>query len=186
MVMKAALPVTRMQDATDPDDSDVFNVVVAYDNLRAGQRAMRTLTSLVDHFRGTRLEMRPQLWRFDLLDEPQWFSAALHDAIRADMLIVSTTSTNNLPATVNGWLNQCLVRKQGTGGAIVALPGAVGEVDTPQFQFLKSAATEAGLDFFTPQPYVQPGATPSAAMRQPATFIKTRPVQPYQHGGLNE
>ena len=76
------------------NDSNVFNVVVAYDNLRAGQRAMRTLTSLVDQFRGTRVEMRPQLWRFDLLDEPQCFRAALHDAIRADMLIVSTTSNN--------------------------------------------------------------------------------------------
>ena len=185
--MNAALPAGRMHAVTDPDDSSILNVVVVYDNLGAGQRGMSILASLVDQFRGARVEIRPRLWRFDLLDDPQWFNAALDEAIRADMLIVSTGSTNShLPATVKGWLNQCLAGKQGFGGAIVALPGAADEPDTPRFQFLKSAAVEAGLDFFTPQSSVAAGASFPPAMELHSSARSIRVAQPFQHGGLNE
>lgn len=185
--MNAALPAGRMHAATDPDDSPILNVVVVYDNLGAGQRGMSILASLVDQFRGARVEIRAQLWRFDLLDDPQWFNAALGEAIRADMLIVSTGSMNShLPATVNDWLNQCLARKQGFGGAIVALPGAASEPDAPRFQFLKSAAIEAGLDFFTPQSSVRADASLPLAIRPHPPARSIRVAQPFQHGGLNE
>lgn len=185
--MKAALPIERMWDVTDPDDSHVFNVVVAYDNLRAGQRAMCTLTSLVDQFRGARVEMRPQLWRFDLLDKPQWFKAALADAIRADMLIVSTSSANNnLSPTVKVWINECLARNQSVSGTVVALPGAECDPKMPRFQFLKSAAVEAGLDFFMPQTSLESVAILPAAMLHQPSSEGLNSIQPYQHWGLNE
>lgn len=184
--MNTALPAGRMHAVTGPDDSPILNVVVAYDNLVAGQRAMSFLTSLADEFQGTRVEMRPQLWRFDLLDHPQWFAPALAEAIRADMLIVSTGSSNGFSQTIQDWLEECLARKHGTGAAIVALPGAVGEQDSSRFQFLKSTSGEAGLDFFSPPPSgASTAALPTPLLIHPASGGSGR-NQPYRHWGLNE
>jgi len=184
--MQATLPVEQLRDVNAPEDFHPFRVVVIYDNLSAGQRAMITLTSLVDQFRGGRVELRPQLWRFDLLESTAWFDLALADGICADMLIVSTSRTEGLPAKVSGWLTLCLARKQGTGAAIVALPGSAGESDTPRFHFLKSAAVDAGLEFFTPRSSAAPGASLPAAIRSQPSAGMIRQAQPYQHGGLNE
>lgn len=184
--MKAAPPVERTQHLDAPEGSHLFSVVIAYDNLTAGQRAMHTLMTLVEQFRGEGVEMRPQLWRFDLLEDPQWFAVALSDAIRADMLIISTSSTENLPGSMNRWLSQCLACKESGGGAIVALPAAGGEADTLQFHFVRNATTEAGLDFFMPQASPKSGAAlPSAMLHQPSSG-GLKSVQPYQHWGLNE
>ncbi len=147
---------------------------------------MSTLMTLVDQFRGGRVEMRPQLWRFDLLENAAGFDLALAEGTSADMLIVSTSSTEGLPAQVKGWLTLCLKHKQGTGAAIVALPGAAGESDTPRFHFLKSAAVDAGLEFFTPQSSTAANASLPLVNAPHAPVGLRRQAQPYQHGGLNE
>jgi hypothetical protein len=127
--------------------------VILYDDASAGHRAMHTATTLSNGRRGTWLEIKTQPWRFDLLDDPEWFALALADAINADMLILSVSRENSLPAMVEDWLKLCLMRKRGTDAAVVALLGPDDHLDEPvcpRFRFVQRVAEAAGLDFFAP------------------------------------
>jgi len=183
--MQAAFPINRMACAEDAGDSRIFNVVIVYDDVPAGQRAMRVLNNLALGFERRFVEMRPQLWRFDWLGDPEWFALALADAVNADMLVVSTSSASGLPAPVEGWLKLCLARKRGTSAAVVALLGPAGTPDdpaSPRLQFVQGMARNAGLDFFTPQ--TSSLICPSNPSRTGGTQFCDR--QPYQRWGLNE
>jgi hypothetical protein len=145
-----------LDSVNDTSDADVptLNIVIAYDDVPAGQRAMHTLADLGRNF-ADEMDLGPQLWRFEYLEDPDWRALATADAIKADILIVSTTSKSELPAAVENWLADCFVQKHGTSAAVVALLGAVDNIDepdSPRFQFIQRAALEAGLDFFAPQP----------------------------------
>jgi hypothetical protein len=135
------------------EDSDwAFNVMIAYDDVAAGQRAMQIVSNLARDHEGE-LGLQPQPWRFDLLADPYFREFATADARKADLVIISTGSESDLPAAVRSWMTACLAQKQGSG-AVVALLGTEGHMDTadsPRLQFLQNAAKEAGLEFFAPQ-----------------------------------
>jgi hypothetical protein len=115
---------------------------------------MRMLGDLARGFDGE-VEMRPQAWRFALLEDPAWYALAMADVVNADMLIIAASSGNELPAAVERWIKMCLARKRGSSAAVVALFGTAQDTDSPhsaRFQFVQSAANAAGLDFFAPLP----------------------------------
>jgi hypothetical protein len=154
--MQNKLPLNSVNDTPDAD-VPTLNIVIAYDDVPAGQRAMHTLADLGRDF-ADEMDLGPQLWRFEYLEDPDWRALATVDALKADMLIISTTSKTELPAAVESWLTACLAQKHGTSAAIVALLGTVDnmdEPDSPRFQFLRRVAIEAGLDFFAPRPRKQ-------------------------------
>jgi hypothetical protein len=165
--------------------------VVIYDDVRAGQRAVSTLTALTSEFEGERVEMRPQLWRFDLLEDPDWFALALADAINTDMLVLSAGSASGLSATVESWLKLCLARKRGTSAAVIALLGPdsnLDQPDSPRLQFVQSAVKTAGLDFFAPGLPSQRLAHLGRVGRNlfPARGEAFSRIEPAQHWGINE
>lgn len=130
-----------------------FNVVILYEDVPAGQRAMRTIADVAREF-GGELELRPQLWRFELLEDPDWYALAMADAVKADMLIISTSAKSGLSVAVESWIKACLEQKRGTSAAVAALFGAADNMDdsdSSRFQFVQHAAHEAGLDFFAPR-----------------------------------
>ena len=156
MQNKLPLALDSMNDTPDADAA-TLNVVIAYDDVPAGQRAMHTLADLGRDF-ADEVDLGPQLWRFEYLEDPDWRALAAKDAIKADIIIISTTGEGELPAAVESWLAACLTQKHGTSAAVVALLGTVDnmdEPDSPRFQFLQRAAIEAGLDFFAPRPREQ-------------------------------
>ena len=135
---------------SDPEAKS--NVLIAYDDAPAGQRAMNILDN-VDHRLDEPMNWYPLLWRFDLLEDPEWRVLATADALRADLLIIAASSQSDLPASVQDWIKDCLTQKHGTAAAVVALLGSaenLDEPDSPRIQFIKSAAARAGLDFFAP------------------------------------
>jgi hypothetical protein len=143
-----------MNHTPDADVRTTLNVVIAYDDVPAGQRAMHTLADLTRDV-GEEMDLGPQLWKFEYLEDPDWRALAAADAIKADLLIISTTSETELPATVEDWVTTCLAQKRGTCAAVVALLGTVNnrdEPDSPRLQFIQRASIEAGLDFFAPRP----------------------------------
>jgi len=100
-------------------------------------------------------EIRTLPWRFDLLQDADWRDLASADALKSDLLIISTFSSANLPAAVWKWLAECLALKRGESAAVVALFGADGHMDhanSSRLQMLRSATHEAGLEFFAPSP----------------------------------
>ncbi len=133
---------------------DVLNVLIAYDHIVAAQRAMR-LFSRLGREQTKDFLCQPQPWRFDLLADPAWRRCATSDALRADLIVITTSEQAALPVTVQTWLMACLSRKEGAGTAVVALLGTEGAMNHPGssgLRFLRSLAREAGLDFFAPQP----------------------------------
>jgi len=97
-----------------------LKVVVAYEDLFAGRRAVSLLTKYV----GDGVDLEPVLWRFDLLDHAHWYKMAVKDASDADILILSTGGSSDLPGAVNRWLKESVAAKCGGTMAMVVLCGA--------------------------------------------------------------
>ena len=138
--------------STHGDPEAQLNVLVAYDDVSAGQHAMRVIGNVDRQL--DELEKRyPSLWRFDLLEDPDWRLLATAEALQADLLVISASGRSGLPVGVKTWFKTCLAQKKGTAAAVVALFG-VGErmdsPDSPRIQFVKSAVEAAGLAFFAP------------------------------------
>jgi len=144
---------STMASHPDPDTDAGWHVVIAYDDVPAGQRTMHILDR-VDHAAGGTLKLCPLLWRFDILEDPGWRAEATIDTQRANLLIISTSSKGDLPAAVQEWVRSCLSQKQGHPAVVVALLGPADDTDapdSPRVQFLRNAAEADGLDFFAPR-----------------------------------
>ena len=158
-------PVPGHAGAATPPD---FQVVIAYADVGAGQRAMNVFNGLAHNLHGE-VKLLPQPWRFEFLEDPDWYSAAMADAIKADMLIISTATGSELTPTAESWIKMCLARKRGTSAAVVALlghPDHPEDANPDQFDFMQSAAVEAGLDFFTPCRQRHAASVPNAGLRR--------------------
>jgi hypothetical protein len=132
--------------------SETFNVVIAYDEATAAERAMRLFTELSHEF-GSDLRFRAYLWRFDLLGNPACDQFTLADGIRAHLLIISTSSDSELPIGVQRWVSGCLAGRSDRVRAIIALFGEQGHVerdDSPRLAFLREDAHKCDLDFLEP------------------------------------
>lgn len=193
--MRTAYFVNPRFATGDEAQTQPFNLVIAYDSVAAGQRAMR-LFSYLGREHGDVLKFQTQPWRFDLLADPDWCQFAALDAIKADLLIISASSGSDLPVAVRSWISACLARKRGTHAAVVALFGTEEEMDTAdssRLQFVRMAAKEAGLDFFAPLADSAGSASSTTAgiQHRAQTVTQTldeilRPTPPRRHWGINE
>jgi hypothetical protein len=205
--MKANSPVERISSGNVvPENASVFNIVILHDDVAAGQRALGSLATLVTRFHPNTAKLRPQLWRFDLLQDADWFALALADAVNADMLVFATSSASGLPEAVENWLKLCLARKRNTDAAVVALLPAPGNPDEPEsryLQFVQGATRDAGLDFIAPELWREEALDPPQKTPRHRTTTATlgrilprdecprvsqifSRICSYQHGGLNE
>jgi hypothetical protein len=145
-----------LEQTPDADKAGVFpfpKIVVVYDDVSAGQHAVRVLANV---FREPedRLQLLPRFWRFDFLEDADCFARALADATDADIIVIATNSNHGLTISVEDWIKSCLQRKLESSAAVVALLGPdpdMDEQDSPRLQFLEGAARKAGLDFFAPK-----------------------------------
>lgn len=139
-------------EADSPDANQALRVVIAYNDLAAGKRAMRVMASLGNGL-GDDIELEPLPWSFDLLEDVDWRGVATRDAVNADIVIVATSDTRPLPPAVKLWVEEIVGRKRGLDAAVVALFGPAekpDEIDSSRLGFIQSAARRAGLDFFAP------------------------------------
>ena len=76
-----------------------WGVVIVYDDLPSGKRAIGTLAGVTRQLSGT-IPLHPSLWRFDLLEDPRWRAEATAEAHPAGLVIISTSGKGDLPAAV--------------------------------------------------------------------------------------
>jgi hypothetical protein len=84
---------------------------VAFDDLAAGHRAVAVLRKRLPHS-DEPVELKPVLWRFDLLTAAAWRDLAAADTIDSEMIVISTSEADAVPASIDAWVATCLARLQ--------------------------------------------------------------------------
>jgi len=85
-----------LEQTPEADNAGVFpfpKVVVVYDDVSAGQHAIRVLANVFPEPED-RLQLLPRFWRFDFLEDTDWFALALADASDADIIVIATSSNH--------------------------------------------------------------------------------------------
>lgn len=96
-------------------------VFVAYSDCSSASRALAAL-NVQWRSRGQHVALRPMLWSFRQLAELRWSEAALHDALRAECLLLAMDRAEACDASVERWLSGLQSRAEGeTLSAIVAI-----------------------------------------------------------------
>lgn len=100
-------------------------VLIVYEDVAAAERAMQVIARLEGCTDG-QIEFVPKVWRFDLLNDPDFAWAALEDALDADLVILATHITDTLPPAVRRWLASYRARRTRMKSALLLLYGASG------------------------------------------------------------
>jgi len=118
------------RDGPSPAQSagSALKVAIVNDDACAGQRAMAALERL-ERGLPAKIWRCPILWRFELLANVAWRCRATDDVAGADVLIVSLSQQDEVPATIARWMEVCLNRVLGRRATVFALFGD-GEVWT--------------------------------------------------------
>jgi hypothetical protein len=176
---------TQLEPNTRMDESEKeIAVMILYDDLAAAQWAGEVFSSIGESPENN-LRFRLQPWRLDFLADPDWADVATAEAAEAELLVVSMSRPSRLPVVIEKWLRAWLNNKHGSDAAVVVLSdkksgNALG--NATRLEFLRRAATEAGVNFFSVLPPHHenlpccPSAPPQAFSYQ----------NPYCHWGLNE
>lgn len=178
--------------SSDAEVNPALNVVIAYEDLETGKRAMKTYDYLVEHL-GDQCLFANQMWKFDVLSVSKLREIAAKDAAAADIIMIAAHEGNQLPREVKAWIEMWLTYKT-HASALVGLFGTE-SVDNPVRDYLVGVAKRAKIEFFC-----QPGIWPGRAERRDpmnitwsrnektfsvlATVIKEEPT--VSHWGINE
>ncbi len=132
--------------SSDLEENPTFNVVIVYEDFETGKHAKRTYDFLVENL-GPGCKFGNQMWKFDVLSIPKLREMAAHDAIAADIILISCRGGDELPAHVKSWIDawrgepHCAI-------ALVALFDCSGYEARPIRNYLAEVARQAGIQFF--------------------------------------
>ena len=178
--------------SSDRDGNSALNVVIAYEDLETGKRAMKTYEYMVQQL-GDECLFTNQMWKFDVLAVPKLKEIAAKDAAAAEIIIVSAHEGRDLPAEVKSWVEMWLGYKT-EASALVGLFGGQSETH-PIRAYLTEIARRAQIEFFC-QPGIWPGApatrstTTLAHPRSEKTLAflstTTQEVPSFPHWGIND
>jgi len=178
--------------SSDTEFNSALNVVIAYEDLDTGKRAMKTYEFMVQQL-GDQCIFANQMWKFDVLAVPKLKEMAAKDAAAAEIIIISAHEGRELPPAVKAWIETWVGYKTQATALVALLGDEAG--DNPVRTYLAEVARRAKIEFFC-----QPGIWPDASERQPAathaqprneqTFAflanATQEVPAFLHWGINE
>ena len=127
-----------------------LNVLIAYDDAEAYNRARRMFSELAHEF-GKQVHFLEFAWRFDVLADPSCDQFTLLDGIRAHLLIVSTSGEVDLPLAVQRWIIACLDGRFDGIAALIALFGKHGHIEpdnSPRLEFLNKGGQRCKFNRF--------------------------------------
>jgi len=132
-----------------------LNVTLAYEGISSAVWAAEKLTGLLRKaWSVPKLCLSP--WCFGVLDDPNWGDRVVSESADADMIVLSTSSRimDQLPPSIEHWLQLCLSRQHGGDRPIVVALFRCGEVpddiDSPRIQKVMHLVQQAGCGFFAP------------------------------------
>jgi hypothetical protein len=126
------IPVPRRADRRNTsyrinDTATPLRVVIAYDDVPAGRQAMSMLNRLVGEGEEPgAVRLFPAIWKFALLDDPEWQEMAMTDVVNAHLLIVATSAPEAVPSVIKGWVRAALAQRDPATAALVTLLGCHG------------------------------------------------------------
>src|ERR1043165_8791100 len=141
---------------SDLEANPSFNVVVVYEDVESGKNAQETCDFLAKHL-GSNFQFNSQMWKFDAPSVPQLRELAAEDAVRADLVIISSRGRTDLPVEVKNWIEQWLAEK----GNVMALAAIFGSLSRETIQapairaYLADVARRGRMEFFA-QPAERP------------------------------
>jgi hypothetical protein len=173
---------------SEKEINSTLNVVIAYQDLETGKRAIKTYEYMVEQL-GNECLFSNQMWKFDVLGVPKLKEIATKDAAAADIIIVSAHEGNQLPFEVKAWMESWLSYKS-QASVLVGLFGNE-SVNSPVRHYLAEVAQRAKIEFFC-QPGIWPGTTDAAARAwgqngKSTAFLNAEPEgRAFSHWGINE
>ena len=189
---------THPAEFSEREDIPVFSVVLVFEDFNTGTRAKRAYDFLAANLT-QEWRVTSQMWKFDLLSNPELRELAAKDAATANLIIVSSRGDRALSAGVKEWI-ELWQGYQGEPEALVALfdrpPEEAGHALTTQ-AYLERVAERGRMEFFTwPGIELEP-PRPQATMVldqrlgmagvpfHPLAAIPPREVS-FAHWGINE
>jgi hypothetical protein len=178
--------------SSDRDINSALNVVIAYEDLETGKRAMKTYEYMVQQL-GDQCLFANQMWKFDVLAVPKLKDIAAKDAAAAEIIIISAHAGRELPAEVKSWIEMWLGYKT-EASALVALFEGESEFN-PARNYLEAIANRAQIEFFCQPEARHSGAQTRSAStsahprsEQAMAFLATatQEVPSFPHWGINE
>ena len=97
-------------DSSETEVNPALNVVIAYQDLETGKRAMKTYDYMIEHL-GSQCLFTNQMWKFDVLNIPKLREMAAKDAAGADIVIISCHARSELAPEVRAWIELWLAEK---------------------------------------------------------------------------
>jgi hypothetical protein len=158
------------------EENPSFNVVIVYEDFETGKHARKTYDFLVENL-GHDCRFINQMWKFDVLKIAKLRDIAARDAALADIVIVSSHGSHELPAEVGEWIESWLA-DPGETLALVALfdrPEEKSEKMCEIRHYLAGVAKRGRMEFFA-QPYDWPGREhePERFLLQPVSNLGGR------------
>src|ERR1700744_1385630 len=119
--------------SSEKKGSSALNVVIAYEDLETGKRAMKPYDYMVEQL-GDQCIFTNQMWKFDVLAVPKLKEIAAKDAAAAEIIIISAHEGTPLSRDVKSWIDTWVTY----GTQASALVGLFGKesVDNPVREYL--------------------------------------------------
>ena len=131
--------------------SPCIQMLMVYEDLDTGNRAMRVLASL-QHRCGKEMLFQTEMWKSDILGCPSMGRMAAEAAVETDVIIVSAHESAPLSDEVKAWFKTWIEHRGRHPAALVALlNNSCGTVPSPGETrgLLQQIAGEGRMDFFT-------------------------------------
>jgi hypothetical protein len=132
------------------ENSTPLLVVIAYDDVIAGQTAMRTYRRLFTQFEDE-LKVRHSSWTFRELGDPHFAEEAIISASAANLVIVATVNGKVLPWQVKAWIEKSLFQREEKDSALAVLVATTKSEmlsNVAVHEYLQEVAEEANVQFF--------------------------------------
>ena len=127
-----------------------FKVVVAFDDNAASSPALKTCDYVIQQL-GHGVQVRRKIVDFEHANTPRLRAAAAREAAKADMVIVATREDEELPASMQEWMNEWSAHRSTDEGALVAILNRTERTSTGNGvrAHLANVARQAHMDFFS-------------------------------------
>jgi hypothetical protein len=124
-----------------------FNVVLAYDEVAGGLRAKECFDDLT-RLHSESFQFKCQLWNFGVMQSPELFEAAAHDAARAEMMVIATRQSEAISGEAKRWIEDWIrSRKAGPDAILVLLSGNAAAAESGPGASLRKMAERWGVTF---------------------------------------